>query len=182
MKKIFILISLLYNVSLALAQTNYYTTTKTFNEQGFIYQCDVRESGMVTLYKKGDKWIYTPQIIRSTGEHFIMYDDTPDIIETVNNDFIYTCKSIINKAFSSTENQRVKGSKFVVSMYINPDTGKIDEVAFEFFSIGSYATIPISVYRNIELGIKQKLSFKPTIEGKKLNYILYWIDVSPEWP
>ena len=105
MKKIFILISLLYNVSLALAQTNYYTTTKTFNEQGFIYQCDVRESGMVTLYKKGDKWIYTPQIIRSTGEHFIMYDDTPDIIETVNNDFIYTCKSIINKAFSSTEKQ-----------------------------------------------------------------------------
>ncbi|WP_195527838.1 DUF5043 domain-containing protein, partial [Bacteroides faecis] len=79
-----------------------------------------------------------------------------------------------------TEKQRVKGSKFVLSMYINPDTGKIDEVAFEFFSIGSYATIPISVYRNIELGIKQKLSFKPTTEGKKLNYILYWIDVSPE--
>ncbi|MCS2650504.1 DUF5043 domain-containing protein [Bacteroides faecis] len=36
------------------------------------------------------------------------------------------------------------------------------------------------MYRNIELGIKQKLSFKPTTEGKKLNYILYWIDVSPE--
>ena len=34
MKNIFILISLLYNVSLAIAQTNYYTTTKTFNEQG----------------------------------------------------------------------------------------------------------------------------------------------------
>lgn len=41
MKNIFILISLLYNVSLAIAQTNYYTTTKTFNEQGYIYQCDV---------------------------------------------------------------------------------------------------------------------------------------------
>ena len=63
---------------------------------------------MVTLYKKGDKWIYTPQIIRSTGEHFIMYDDTPDIIETVNNDFIYTCKSIINKAFSVQRNNGLK--------------------------------------------------------------------------
>lgn len=41
MKNIFILISLLYNVSLTLAQTNYYTTTKTFNEQGYTYQCDV---------------------------------------------------------------------------------------------------------------------------------------------
>ena len=31
----------MYNVSLTLAQTNYYTTTKTFNEQGYTYQCDV---------------------------------------------------------------------------------------------------------------------------------------------
>ena len=125
-------ITFIYLISCTLylfAQPSYYTQTKTFTENDYIYQCDVRESGMVTLYKKGDKWIYTPQIIRSTGEHFIMYDDTPDIIETVNNDFIYTCKSIIS---------------------------------------------------NIELGSKQKLSFKPTTEGKKLNYILYWIDVSPE--
>ena len=50
MKNIFILISLLYNVSLAIAQTNYYTTTKTFNEQGYIYQCDVdTESGDINL-------------------------------------------------------------------------------------------------------------------------------------
>ena len=53
MKNIFILISLLYNVSLAIAQTNYYTTTKTFNEQGYIYQCDVdTESGDINLYNK----------------------------------------------------------------------------------------------------------------------------------
>lgn len=90
-------ITFIYLISCTLylfAQPSYYTQTKTFTENDYIYQCDVRESGMVTLYKKGDKWIYTPQIIRSTGEHFIMYDDTPDIIETVNNDFIYTCKSI----------------------------------------------------------------------------------------
>ena len=85
-------ITFIYLISCTLylfAQPSYYTQTKTFTENDYIYQCDVRESGMVTLYKKGDKWIYTPQIIRSTGEHFIMYDDTPDIIETVNNDFIY---------------------------------------------------------------------------------------------
>ena len=49
MKNIFILISLLYNVSLTLAQTNYYTTTKTFNEQGYTYQCDVVKGRGVTL-------------------------------------------------------------------------------------------------------------------------------------
>lgn len=104
-------ITFIYLISCTLylfAQPSYYTQTKTFTENDYIYQCDVRESGMVTLYKKGDKWIYTPQIIRSTGEHFIMYDDTPDIIETVNNDFIYTCKSIINKAFPVQRNNGLK--------------------------------------------------------------------------
>ena len=50
MKKIFILISLLYNILLALAQTNYYAVTKTFNEQGYTYQCDVSGGRNVTLY------------------------------------------------------------------------------------------------------------------------------------
>ena len=63
MKNIFILISLLYNVSLAIAQTNYYTTTKTFNEQGYIYQCDVdTESGDINLYNKNNKWTYIKQM------------------------------------------------------------------------------------------------------------------------
>ena len=42
MKKILTLISFLFNIVFALAQTtNYYAVTKTFNEQGYTYQCDV---------------------------------------------------------------------------------------------------------------------------------------------
>lgn len=163
------------------AQTSYYTQTKTFTENDYTYQCDVRESGIVTLYKKGDKWVHTNTLTyRDTGENYIIDDNTPDVIEPVDNNFINTCKSIINNAFSSEEKQRVKGSKFIFSMYINPTTGKIDEVTFEFYNIGSYATIPVSVYRYMEVNMKQKLSFKPTAEGKKLNYILYWMEVAPQ--
>lgn len=32
------------------AQTNYYTETKTFHEDGYTYQCDVNEAAMVSLY------------------------------------------------------------------------------------------------------------------------------------
>ena len=71
MKNIFILISLLYNVSLAIAQTNYYTTTKTFNEQGYIYQCDVdTESGDINLYNKNNKWTYIKQMKKGTNTPF----------------------------------------------------------------------------------------------------------------
>lgn len=164
-----------------LAQTNYYyTQTKTFTEDGYTYQCDVAEYGRVTLYKKGDKWIYAPQIIKSTGEIFQYEDNVPDIAEPVDNMFIYTCKSIISNAFSYEEKQRVKGYRFTFSMYVNTSSGKIDEVSFEFQKTSPFATIPVSVYRKIEVGMKQKLSFKVTEEGKKLNYILYWNRVAPE--
>ena len=73
MKNIFILISLLYNVPLAIAQTNYYTTTKNFfNEQGYIYQCDVdTESGDINLYNKNNKWTYIKQMKKGKIPHFM---------------------------------------------------------------------------------------------------------------
>ena len=41
-------------------------------------------------------------------------------------------------------------------MCINSDTGKVDEVEFSFMNFGTYATIPISVYRKIETDLKEK--------------------------
>ena len=34
-------ICILFYVSYLHAQTNYYTTTKTFNDSGYTYQCDI---------------------------------------------------------------------------------------------------------------------------------------------
>lgn len=180
MKAIVIFILLLLCIVYTPAQTRYYTQTKTFTVGEEIYQCDVDQSRTATLYRKGDKWIYADQVYRDTGKHFTLDEETPDVAETVTDDFICMCKSIINSAFSKEQKERVKGHTIIISMYINSETGKINEVSFEFMSVGPYATIPISVYSKIEIGIKQKLSFKPTAEGKKLNYILYWIDVAPE--
>ena len=51
MKKILTFTSFLFNIVFALAQTtNYYAVTKTFNEQGYTYQCDVVKGRGVTLY------------------------------------------------------------------------------------------------------------------------------------
>ena len=103
MKNIFILISLLYNVSLTLAQTNYYTTTKTFNEQGYIYQCDVdTESGDINLYNKNNKWTYIKQMKKGTNTPFYVTPEnyTPLYVKDKNetyNDSIF--KVIVNNAF-----------------------------------------------------------------------------------
>ena len=47
---------MLFCVTYLHAQTNYYTTTKTFYESGYTYQCDVRVSGFIALYNKSNTW------------------------------------------------------------------------------------------------------------------------------
>ena len=171
MKKIFILISLLYNVSLALAQTNYYAVTKTFNKQGYTYQCDVIDKAkFVRLYNKENKFTYADQINKSTGKTITIAEENEGHIERET----WTkpkCFSIINNAFSSIEKQRIKGKAFTIILYINPDDGKIAEVEYQFVSFGPYATIPVSVYHNIEAELKKNIWFTPTKEGAKYNYI-----------
>ena len=45
---------MLFYVSSLHAQTNYYTTTKTFNESGYTYQCDIPPYNLVILYNKSN--------------------------------------------------------------------------------------------------------------------------------
>lgn len=43
--------------------------------------------------------------------------------------------SIVNAAFSASEKQRVKGHELIITMCINSDTGKVDEVEFSFMEL-----------------------------------------------
>jgi hypothetical protein len=86
------------------------------------------------------------------------------------------CNSIVNNAFSSSEKQRVKGQELSITMYINPDNGKVAEVKFWFLTNSPYATIPVSVYRTIETNLKNQIWFTSTTEGKKFNYVMrFWM-------
>ena len=99
------LISILFCMIHAFAQTNYYTTTKTFNEQGYTYQCDVLDKAkFVRLYNKKNKFTYADQINKSTDKTITIAEENEEHIERET----WTkpkCFSIINNAFS-TEGQR----------------------------------------------------------------------------
>ncbi len=179
MKIILTLVSLLFCANSIFAQTNYYTSTKRFNENGYSYQCDVDQSKGVTLYNKNNQWTNIDQIYKSSGKKFIMDDDCPDVIE-FDTWVDPKCESIVNNAFSAVEKLRVKGHELFISMYVSPDTGKVIDVDFFFVTFDPYSTIPVSVYRKIEIDIKQNIWFVPTDEGKKLNYILYWTAIEPK--
>lgn len=181
MKKIFILISLLYNISLALAQTNYYTTTKTFNEQGYTYQCDVSGGRNVTLYNKNNKWTYVNQMKKGTNTPFYVTPEnySPLYVKDKNeayNDSIF--KVIVNNAFADYKG-KMKGSKLTIITCTDSETGKISEVLFNFAGFTPYATIPVSIYREIEtklIGLKYTL----TPLAKTLNYVYQWWAIEPK--
>nr|WP_320947701.1 DUF5043 domain-containing protein [Bacteroides intestinalis] len=172
MKTLILAISILFCVACLHAQTNYYTTTKTFNQDGYIYQCDVRASGFVTLYNKSNKLINVYPVYKNTGESFVQTDAGIKLLES---DTWTRSKrfSIVNAAFSDSEKQMLKGHDFYIIMYINSSTGRVDEVSFEFHKSDPFAAIPVSVYRKIETEIKKDLWFTLTAEGKMLSYIFY---------
>ena len=170
MKTLIIFISILFSATYMYAQTNYYATTKTFNQDGYIYQCDVRAS---------NKLINVYPVYKNTGESFVQTDAGIKLLES---DTWTRSKrfSIVNAAFSDSEKQRIKGYDFNIKMYINSSTGRVDEVSFEFHRSGPFATIPVSVYRKIETEIKKELWFTLTAEGKMLSYIFYWWAQEPK--
>lgn len=153
------------------AQTYYYDIAKTFYENGYTYQCDVPPHKLVELYNKSNKYTYAKQVNRYTGKSFSIEDSYKNVIDYGSP--MSKCYSIVNNAFSSAEKQRIKEDLMTIDLFISPDTGKVLEVKFRFLSYRPFATIPVSIYRKIEMELKKEIYFIPTAEGKKRNYLYY---------
>ena len=154
------------------AQSNLYKETKQIQGEGYTYQCKV--IGIIAeLYNTNQQFVEKDQINRNTGEYSSIKDSYTPQFESDN----WTrpkCYSIVSNAFSEAEKQRLRGVRLQISLYIHPDTGKVIDVSFAFSNRDNFATIPISVYRKIELELKKNIWFTPTEHGKQFNYILLW--------
>jgi len=163
------------------AQTNYYTTTKTFYEDGYVYQCDLDESGRVTLYNKDNRFTYSK---------YANKDGTPvssDVllgkVQLIEDDnwTRRKCGEIANNIFSATERVNVANKEYSVRMIVDTSTGKVNEVFFSFMYNDPFITVPVSTFRKLEVALKEKIWFTITPAGKKLKFIQRgWMhEVSP---
>lgn len=155
------------------AQSKLYEETKQILGEGYTYQCKVSSTILVDLYNIEQQFVEKDQINRNTGEYSSIKDSYTPQFESDN----WTrpkCYSIVSNAFSEAEKQRLRGVRLQISLYIHPDTGKVIDVSFAFSNRDNFATIPISVYRKMELELKKNIWFTPTEHGKQFNYILLW--------
>ena len=176
-----IFITMLFCATLSVAQTNYYTTSKTFYENGYTYRCDLCASRFLDLYNVNNKWVGKFPSYKSTGETFVMPDEGIQL--TTHASWLANEKkveNIVNAVFTTAQKQTITDEELTIIMYINTETGKIDDVCFSFLKDEPYAYIPVSVYRNIELAIKENVQEVLTDEGRKLNFIYWWTSVVPK--
>lgn len=156
-------------------QTNYYTESKVFSEYGYNYQA-VLGAGRVELYNQDNQWIGGHPTYKSNGEIFSQpeygYIELYDHDSWLNSE--EKMGTIVWNALTIKEREMVKGDELNIILHINSTTGKVGDVMFNFVTWESFAKIPVSTYRKIELEIKEKLLYNLTDDGKKLNYIYTW--------
>ena len=169
MKKTIIVLSLMFCALFAYGQESLYEEYKVFNEDGYTYICNPQSNGYVDLYNKNNKWVDTCPKYKDTGKYLEFGVSTLEYDMNMKN----VIQSVIYNAFTSEQIKLLRGYTLFTIMSLNSDSGKVDEVYFSFYHRDPYAKIPVSVFRKMELELKEKVRFQPTEEGKKLDYIYY---------
>ncbi|MFV0546850.1 MAG: DUF5043 domain-containing protein, partial [Bacteroides sp.] len=157
------------------AQKYYYTVTKTFNEDGYTYQCNVSTSKFFTLYNKASRFISVRQQYKDGRPLDEKFHNMPRTYYVKDDSWTKPkCYSIVNNAFASFDKNRLRGEELMILLYIDSTTGKVADVEFNFVTVNPFSTVPLSIYRNIELEIKKHIYFIPTPEGNKLNFLFHF--------
>lgn len=174
----------------AKAQTNYYMETRTFYEDGFTFQADFERSvdallrsgtrsanldmshphGRVILYNKSNRLRNVEQRHRDGSLVRDCLESPPvtadDVMETRR-----LIRTIFRNALSAEEKQRIGNHRLGLTLFVNPDTGEVMEVEFRFNSSSPFATIPVSVFRQIELDLKEQVNIPATPFGRTMNFL-----------
>ena len=143
--------------------------TQVFYAQRYV--CDVtQESKSVRLYSKSNKFTEVEAVNKETGAEIT--DAERKEANFVDDSQLWgKCLSILNESFSEEERTRVQGCKFIIILRVDTNTGIIRDVEYRFPAVSMLATVPVSVYQEMEIKLKKEIVFNITEKGKRFNYI-----------
>ena len=160
--------------TVANAQAHLYNTTRTFREVGFTYQANV-EHGRVTLFNAANRYVMdgrraTFRDGRPVPQEFL--DDPTPWTSPNSIAIIPIVTTIVRNALTPAERQRMGDNPLFVTMFVNQTATTpqpVTEVFFEFRPSSPFATLPVSVYRRIELEIIRQVRMMSTERGRMLS-------------
>lgn len=174
MKTLVILIlSIIMGITTLYSQTNYYTESKIFEGVGYKYKCNVSSSKSVILYSCNNKLTGQFPKYKATGGLF-SYPAEGVKLYQYNAQLEKQIRQVVHAAFSKYSQPIIVDKSLYIIFYINSESGSVDELEFDFVNFGPYAKVPVAVFRQIELDIKQNIQFEVTDYGKELDFIWTW--------
>jgi hypothetical protein len=109
-------------------------------------------------------WLDTTQYPWNLPDFYVVTDAISDYMH-----------SVVNNAFTVQQADSLDGRKMTIELNISSADGRVTDVYFNFPSFYHYSKIPVSVFREIEVKLKQ-IIFELTDEGRRLTYcLLSWM-------
>ncbi len=191
MKRALILSSIfcfLFFISEVAAQTFYYNAPAIFAQSGYTYQCDHIPGGFVRLYNQANVFISDDELYKN-GDSLSMetkrlrFDGELPVVNEENYRASLTkCLEIVVDVLTPNQIVHGPGQLLMVMVTVNTSTGKVMEVEFLFSKSRTFATVPVSQYREIEQRIKadSTILFSISDFGKQLNRIKLFATYEPQ--
>ncbi|GHU96143.1 hypothetical protein FACS1894156_6860 [Bacteroidia bacterium] len=153
----------------------YYAPNKIVTRNEFTYVCYEWIQGGIELYNQNNTLTFVKQTFKNGSTY--RYDNME--LDAYPATFVKTealatnIFNAISPCLTPAEQNLVKGDNLIVSLYINPSTGKITDVNYFFvFSHNGWCRLPPEKFFAMEQALKQQVTFNITAEGKKLNYCI----------
>ena len=152
----------------------------TIRMDGYTYVCDTIGDIRINLFN-AENHIGRGEVAYKDGTPIpyeqLLNDDVDAIVITEELDRLM--RSIVDEAFSPEQASTFVGPwRLSIILNISSSTGCITDVYFEYINLSNYTNIPISVYRDIELRLKEEVKFEVTEYGEKLTYcFLSWSQI-----
>ena len=147
-------------------------SSDTLRMDEYTYVCDTIGSIRVNLYNvenhPGRSEVLTYKDGTSVSFEKQLHDDIDAFVITDELDKLMW--SIVDDAFTKEQAASFGKWGLGITLNISSTTGRITDVYFEYISLSNYTKIPVDVYRNIELRLKNEVVFTLTEEGKRLTY------------
>lgn len=109
------------------------------------------------------------------GSHIDEYLEPIVYTETLLN----TMDAIKDNAFTEEQIAKFGDDYFQINLDISSSTGEVTDVYFMIFPDTYYATIPIEVFRNMELQFKD-IVFELTEQGRNMTYVYLSWETTPK--
>lgn len=171
MKRHLILIAALCLCAEAAQAQNYYPgSSGSVNAGGFTYFYRTTLGGNIQLYNSINRFTDVEWNAPQVNENLSLGIGRIIELDTWSRPNAY---AIVNNAFSPAQKALVQGDRRLwTNLRIDPASGRIVDVFFEFYRTSPFVNIPPEVYASIENGLKRRLWYNITPDAKKFNYVI----------